>query len=131
MDRRSSLPDGRGDAVPLLLHVGDVVMPGGALTGAGKSVLLALMALQFRAYPGAQVFAFDFGGSIAGRPCHGRDWHDLGGGARRRERRACRPQPLAASLAGERAGLRKDRDALARESITVTPVDLKSTCGPR
>ena len=46
------------------LHVGDVghtliVGP----TGAGKSVLLALMALQFRRYPGAQVFAFDFGGS--------------------------------------------------------------------
>ena len=47
------------------LHVGDVghtlvVGP----TGAGKSVLLALMALQFRRYPDAQVFAFDFGGSI-------------------------------------------------------------------
>jgi energy-coupling factor transporter ATP-binding protein EcfA2 len=41
-------------------HVGDVghtliVGP----TGAGKSVLLALMALQFRRYAGAQVFAFD------------------------------------------------------------------------
>ena len=33
-------------------------------TGAGKSVLLALMALQFRRYAGSQVFAFDFGGSI-------------------------------------------------------------------
>ncbi|MGP6433927.1 conjugal transfer protein TrbE, partial [Pseudomonas paraglycinae] len=47
------------------LHVGDVghtlvVGP----TGAGKSVLLALMALQFRRYAKAQVFAFDFGGSI-------------------------------------------------------------------
>lgn len=47
------------------LHVGDVghtlvVGP----TGAGKSVLLALMALQFRRYPNNQVFAFDFGGSI-------------------------------------------------------------------
>jgi type IV secretion system protein VirB4 len=45
------------------LHVGDVghtlvVGP----TGAGKSVLLALMALQFRRYPASQVFAFDFGG---------------------------------------------------------------------
>ena len=36
------------------------VMP----TGAGKSVLLALMALQFRRYPDAQVFAFDFGRSM-------------------------------------------------------------------
>ena len=52
------------------------VMP----TGAGKSVLLALMALQFRRYPGAQVFAFDFGGSIrAAILAMGGDWHDLGG----------------------------------------------------
>jgi type IV secretion system protein VirB4 len=47
------------------LHIGDV---GHTLvigpTGAGKSVLLALMALQFRRYAGARVFAFDFGGSI-------------------------------------------------------------------
>ena len=34
-------------------------------TGAGKSVLLALMAMQFRRYPGNQVFAFDFGGRSA------------------------------------------------------------------
>ncbi|MCA3581885.1 MAG: conjugal transfer protein TrbE, partial [Bradyrhizobium sp.] len=62
------------------LHVGDVghtliVGP----TGAGKSVLLALMALQFRRYDRAQVFAFDFGGSIraAALACGG-DWQDLG-----------------------------------------------------
>jgi type IV secretion/conjugal transfer VirB4 family ATPase len=62
------------------LHVGDVghtliVGP----TGAGKSVLLALMALQFRRYNRAQVFAFDFGGSIraAALACGG-DWQDLG-----------------------------------------------------
>lgn len=45
-------------------HVGDVghmlvVGP----TGAGKSVLLALMAMQFRRYPGAQVYIFDKGNS--------------------------------------------------------------------
>src|ERR1700691_3672034 len=63
------------------LHVGDVghtlvVGP----TGAGKSVLLALMALQFRRYSGAQVFAFDFGGSIrAACRAMGGDFHDLGG----------------------------------------------------
>src|SRR6202007_3158356 len=63
------------------LHVGDVghtliVGP----TGAGKSVLLTLMALQFRRYPGAQIFAFDFGGSIrAAALAMGGDWHDLGG----------------------------------------------------
>ncbi|NYF32526.1 conjugal transfer protein TrbE [Sphingopyxis sp. JAI108] len=63
------------------LHVGDVghclvVGP----TGAGKSVLLAAMALQFRRYPGAQIFAFDFGGSIrAAALAMGGDWQDLGG----------------------------------------------------
>jgi type IV secretion system protein VirB4 len=62
------------------LHVGDVghtlvVGP----TGAGKSVLLALMALQFRRYPRSQVFTFDFGGSIrAAALAMGGDWHDLG-----------------------------------------------------
>lgn len=62
------------------LHVGDVghtlvVGP----TGAGKSVLLAFMAMQFRRYPGARIFAFDFGGSIraAALACGG-DWQDLG-----------------------------------------------------
>jgi type IV secretion system protein VirB4 len=73
--------DRRLDPVPVFLHVGDVghtlvVGP----TGAGKSVLLALMALQFRRYAGAQVFAFDFGGSIrAAALAMGGDWHDLGG----------------------------------------------------
>ena len=62
------------------LHVGDV---GHSLvvgpTGAGKSVLLAMMALQFRRYAGSQIFAFDFGGSIraAALACGG-DWQDLG-----------------------------------------------------
>ena len=65
----------------LSLHVGDVghclvVGP----TGAGKSVLLAAMAMQFRRYPGAQIFAFDFGGSIrAAALAMGGDWQDLGG----------------------------------------------------
>ena len=62
------------------LHVGDVghtliVGP----TGAGKSVLLAMMAMQFRRYAGAQIFAFDFGGSIrAATIAMGGDWQDLG-----------------------------------------------------
>src|SRR5690606_19528094 len=65
----------------LSLHVGDVghtlvVGP----TGAGKSVLLALAALQFRRYARSQIFAFDFGGSIrAATLAMGGDWHDLGG----------------------------------------------------
>ena len=63
------------------LHVGDVghtlvVGP----TGAGKSVLLALTALQFRRYAGAQIFAFDHGGSIRAATLGiGGEWHDLGG----------------------------------------------------
>ncbi|SMH43275.1 conjugal transfer protein TrbE [Azospirillum agricola] len=79
------------------LHVGDVghtlvVGP----TGAGKSVLLALMALQFRRYPGSQVFAFDFGGSIrAAALAMGGDWHDLGGGLSRDGAAGVFLQPLA------------------------------------
>jgi type IV secretion system protein TrbE len=79
------------------LHVGDVghtliVGP----TGAGKSVLLALMALQFRRYERAQVFAFDFGGSIraAALACGG-DWQDLGGSLTDDAPGAVLLQPLA------------------------------------
>jgi len=66
----------------LSLHVGDVghtlvVGP----TGAGKSVLLAMMALQFRRYPGNQIFAFDLGGSIRAAVLGmGGDWENLGDG---------------------------------------------------
>jgi type IV secretion system protein VirB4 len=79
------------------LHVGDVghcliVGP----TGAGKSVLLALMALQFRRYPRAQVFAFDFGGSIrAASHAMGGDWHDLGGALAEDASEPVALQPLA------------------------------------
>ncbi|MEA3388486.1 MAG: conjugal transfer protein TrbE [Pseudomonadota bacterium] len=79
------------------LHVGDVghtlvVGP----TGAGKSVLLALMALQFRRYEGAQIFAFDFGGSIraAAIACGG-DWQDLGGSLDEGAGDGVQLQPLA------------------------------------
>ncbi|MCB1411886.1 MAG: conjugal transfer protein TrbE [Xanthobacteraceae bacterium] len=81
----------------LSLHVGDVghtlvVGP----TGAGKSVLLALMALQFRRYADAQVFAFDFGGSIrAAALAMGGDWHDLGGGLTEGDEFSVSLQPLA------------------------------------
>ena len=48
----------------LNLHAGDVghTMIVGP-TGAGKSVLLAMLALQWQRYPGTQVFIFDKGGS--------------------------------------------------------------------
>ncbi|PWB95189.1 conjugal transfer protein TrbE [Methylosinus sporium] len=79
------------------LHVGDVghtliVGP----TGAGKSVLLSLMAMQFRRYARAQIFAFDFGGSIraAALACGG-DWHDLGGGLSAGSEDSVSLQPLA------------------------------------
>ncbi|MBY6243774.1 conjugal transfer protein TrbE [Methylosinus sp. Sm6] len=79
------------------MHVGDVghtliVGP----TGAGKSVLLALMAMQFRRYARAQIFAFDFGGSIraAALACGG-DWHDLGGGLSAGSEDSVSLQPLA------------------------------------
>jgi len=79
------------------LHVGDVghtlvVGP----TGAGKSVLLALMALQFRRYERSQVFAFDFGGSIRAAALAMRgDWHDLGGGLTEGSDTSVSLQPLA------------------------------------
>jgi len=64
----------------LSIHVGDVghmlvVGP----TGAGKSVLLALLALQFRRYPGARIFIFDKGWSArAAVLAMGGAHHELG-----------------------------------------------------
>jgi type IV secretion system protein VirB4 len=107
------------------LHVGDVghtliVGP----TGAGKSVLLALMALQFRRYPSAQVFAFDFGGSIrAAALAMGGDWHDLGGALADEAIEAVALQPLArVDDSGERAWAAEWVAALVgREAVTITP----------
>ncbi len=79
------------------LHVGDVghTLIAGP-TGAGKSVLLALMAMQFRRYQGAQIFAFDFGGSIrAAALAMGGDWQDLGAASEEETGRSVRLQPLA------------------------------------
>ena len=93
-------------------------------TGAGKSVLLALMALQFRRYPGAQVFAFDFGGSIrAAALAMGGDWHDLGGALAGDAGEPVALQPLARiDDAGERAWAAEWIAALlAREFVAVTP----------
>jgi type IV secretion system protein TrbE len=107
------------------LHVGDVghtlvVGP----TGAGKSVLLALMALQFRRYPNAQVFAFDFGGSIrAAALAMGGDWHDLGGALSDDATQPVALQPLALiDDAAERAWAAEwIANIIARETIVVTP----------
>lgn len=63
----------------LVPHQGDVghMMIVGP-TGAGKSVLLSLLALQFRRYEGAQVFIFDKGRSARAMTLAlGGDWYDL------------------------------------------------------
>ena len=107
------------------LHVGDVghtliVGP----TGSGKSVLLALMALQFRRYQGSQVFAFDFGGSIrAAALAMGGDWHDLGGALADELVEPVALQPLArVDDTGECAWAAEwVATLLARESVTITP----------
>jgi type IV secretion system protein TrbE len=64
----------------LTLHVGDV---GHSLivgpTGAGKSVLLAMLALQFRRYPGSQLVIFDKGRSARAATLGlGGAWYELG-----------------------------------------------------
>jgi type IV secretion/conjugal transfer VirB4 family ATPase len=107
------------------LHVGDVghtlvVGP----TGAGKSVLLALMALQFRRYPNSQIFAFDFGGSIrAAALAMGGDWHDLGGALSDGGENPVALQPLAwIDDSSERGWATEWIGAiLAREKIEITP----------
>jgi type IV secretion system protein VirB4 len=107
------------------LHVGDVghtliVGP----TGAGKSVLLALMALQFRRYAQAQVFAFDFGRSIrAAVIAMGGDWHDLGGTLAENAKDRVALQPLEQINDPAERAWAADWIAsiLTREAITVTP----------
>ncbi|WP_334151472.1 conjugal transfer protein TrbE [Hyphomicrobium sp.] len=107
------------------IHVGDVghtliVGP----TGAGKSVLLALMALQFRRYRQAQVFAFDFGGSIrAAAIAMAGDWHDLGGGLTEAATESVALQPLSRiDETAERAWAADWIIAiLMRESVQITP----------
>ncbi len=110
------------------LHVGDVghtfiIGP----TGAGKSVLLAAMALQFRRYTNPLIFAFDFGGSVrASALAMGGEWHDLGGALAEDAVKPVALQPLARiDDPGERAWASDWIAALlAREGLTVTP-DLK------
>jgi len=107
------------------LHVGDVghtliVGP----TGAGKSVLLSLMAMQFRRYRGSQIFAFDFGGSIrTAALAMGGDWHDLGGSLSAGLEDSVSLQPLARiNEAAERAWAAEWVAAiLAKEGVAIDP----------
>jgi type IV secretion system protein VirB4 len=109
----------------LSLHVGDVghtliVGP----TGAGKSVLLALMAMQFRRYRNNQIFAFDFGGSIrTAALAMGGDWHDLGGSLSAGSEHSVSLQPLARiDDQPERAWAAEWVAAiLAKEGVTIDP----------
>ena len=107
------------------LHVGDVghtliVGP----TGAGKSVLLSLMAMQFRRYRNSQIFAFDFGGSIrTAALAMGGDWHDLGGSLSAGSEDSVSLQPLARiDDAAERAWAAEWVAAiLAKEGVAIDP----------
>ncbi len=109
----------------LSLHVGDVghtliVGP----TGAGKSVLLALMAMQFRRYRNNQIFAFDFGGSIrTAALAMGGDWHDLGGSLSAGSEHSVSLQPLARiDDPAERAWAAEWVTAiLGKEGVTIDP----------
>jgi type IV secretion/conjugal transfer VirB4 family ATPase len=105
----------------LSLHVGDVghtliVGP----TGSGKSVLLALLALQFRRYKDARIVAFDFGRSLRAA-CLGMngEWHNLGDG----EGSEIRMQPLRGiDDISERAWASDWIAALLlREGVSLTP----------
>ena len=126
MRRRCSLAKTEG-ATPFRfsLHVGDVghtlvVGP----TGAGKSVLLALMALQFRRYPHNQIFAFDFGCSIrAAALAMGGDWHDLGGDLTDGASASVSLQPLSRIPDVPERAWAADWivNILTREGITTTP----------
>ncbi|MGN6850692.1 MAG: conjugal transfer protein TrbE, partial [Sphingomicrobium sp.] len=115
-----------GGSTPFRLstHVGDVghmlvVGP----TGAGKSVLLSLLALQFRRYPGAQVFIFDKGWSArAAVLAMGGTHHELGGSGRGGET-ALAFQPLRRiHEAAERSWAAEWLTALLEhERVTITP----------
>ncbi|UAK23812.1 conjugal transfer protein TrbE [Sphingomonas nostoxanthinifaciens] len=107
------------------LHVGDVgheIVIGP--TGAGKSVLLAFMALQFRRYRQSQIFAFDHGGSIRAATLGiGGEWHDLGGSLSGGSAAPVSLQPLARIDEPDERAWAADWLAaiLAREEFAITP----------
>ena len=108
----------------LSTHVGDVGhMLAVGPTGAGKSVLLSLLAFQFRRYKQAQVYIFDKGFSArAAVLAMGGAHHALGLGGEAAEARIAF-QPLARiDLAHERAWAAEWVEALlAHEGVAVSP----------
>ena len=112
----------------LSTHIGDVghmlvVGP----TGAGKSVLLAMIALQFRRYPDAQVYIFDKGMSArAAVLAMGGAYHALGLGADTGETIAFQPLRDIDVPATRAWALEWIVALLAHERVVVTP-DVKET----
>ncbi len=106
----------------LNLHVDDV---GHTLvfgpTGSGKSTLLALIAAQFRRYDGAQVFAFDKGGSMLPLTLAvGGDHYDIGAGAGEGALAFCPLSELSSEA--DRAWASEWIETLiALQGVTVTP----------
>lgn len=121
-----------GGSTPFRLstHVGDVghmaiVGP----TGAGKSVLLALLALQFRRYPDAQIIVFDKGYSArAAVLAMGGAHHSLGLGSDNDEGAQIAFQPLRNIDRAEVRAWAAEWIAalLTHENVTVTP-EVKDT----
>ena len=113
-----------GGATPfrLNLHQGDVghsIVVGP--TGAGKSVLLSLIAMQFRRYEDSQVYIFDKGGSArTATLAMGGTWFDLGGADDMGEAAF---QPLAnIDEANQRVWAHEwICDLIAHEEIVLTP----------
>lgn len=107
----------------LSTHVGDVghmlvVGP----TGAGKSVLLGLIALQFRRYAGAQVYIFDKGFSArAAVLAMGGAHHALGLGADRDEALAFQPLRRIDDATERSWAAEWVAALLAHEQVVVTP----------
>jgi type IV secretion system protein VirB4 len=89
-------------------------------TGSGKSVLLGMLATQFRRYPGAQIFAFDVGYSMWALACAaGATHYDFASG----RTDTLRLQPLATiDNPGERAwAVEWIETVVAVQGLTVTP----------
>jgi type IV secretion system protein VirB4 len=112
-----------GGSTPFRLstHVGDVGhMLAVGPTGAGKSVLLALIALQFRRYPGAQVYIFDKGYSArAAVLAMGGAHHALGSGTT--ETLAFQPLRRIDDPAGRSWAAEWIAALLEAEKVAVTP----------